>query len=288
MGLKTVVAYLFMFYLWLFFHFCSSKRPFWRSFFLFLRGEYSEETQLSTRGSHKKKYVVIAKKPYNLIVSMALMNFSLEKNISDGYVWHFDCMACDRRYSEPGVGVSLPNRGKPIWTNIFERRIKSSTIQDFVDFLRHFEVGNAFFFEACSGFLWTLHIVWVFGEGKFSTSEHRFSIYTTVYSLLRHFSWIWRVYDDMNQIQCVIKVFACWLCDMNMQLYIDALWTISSIDFKFISETVSIESSRSIIHIELRPYVTDPVPIWKRSAYILFWLYFCHNVHTMYTYIVCK
>lgn len=69
---------------------------------------------------------------------------------------------------------------------------------------------------------------------------------------------VYWVYDDMNHVQCVIKVFACWLCDMNMQLYIDALWTISSIDFKFISETVSIESSRSIIHIELKALYKRP------------------------------
>lgn len=47
-------------------------------FFCFFKGGILK-TQLSTPGSRKKKYVVIAKKPCNLIVSMALMNFSLEK-----------------------------------------------------------------------------------------------------------------------------------------------------------------------------------------------------------------
>ena len=177
------------------------------------------------------------------------------------------------------------DRGKPIWTNIFERRIKSSKIPDFVDFLRHFEVGKAFFFEACSGFLWTLHILWVVWRRQ-------------VFNIrpIKALSWIWRVYDDMNHIQCVIKVFACWLCDMNMQLYIDALWTISSIDFKFISETVSIESSRSIIHIELKALYSRPsCNVEGRCLHLVLVIFMSSYVHIYFEifsipciHIVCK
>ena len=159
------IAYLFMFYLWLYFIFAVQRDLSEGVFCSFKGGILWRNPAVNTRLA-QKKVRCNCKQTVQSDCKHGSHEFLFRKTISDGYVWHFDCMACDR--------------GKPIWTNIFERRIRSSKIQDFVDFWRHFEVGNAFFFEACSGFLWTLHIVWVFGEGKFSTSEHRFSIYTTV------------------------------------------------------------------------------------------------------------
>ena len=77
----SILAYLFTFYRWLYFIFVKEDL----SECVFLRGESSEETQLSTgpvRGSQKNKwYMVIAKKPYNLIVSRVVLYFFLSLSL---------------------------------------------------------------------------------------------------------------------------------------------------------------------------------------------------------------
>ena len=81
----SILAYLFTFYHWLYFIFVKKDL----SECVFLRGESSEETQLSTGPVHglqkNKWYMVIAKKPYNLIASMVVLYFSLSLSLSKNY-----------------------------------------------------------------------------------------------------------------------------------------------------------------------------------------------------------